>query len=121
MKLDKETLQSRIKGYVNRMDNKRDVSSIPLDEEGIFIIMGGCMGIKRNPSEPAKRKFLLNNVVKGRFIDVLKYALGLKEFYDGDLSEDNMSNHGHGFIKRCDDEGAIPYIEKNEDLDYLIK
>jgi len=91
-KVEPEKLKQRIGGYLERVKD-RDVPRYPLDMVAIYEIIGGT-----NLDDMMQ---VNNNIMKGKFIDVLIYALHQPRFYATWCDEDNMNNCNHGFIRKA--------------------
>ncbi len=76
--LEDKNLARRVKLYIQRAGVGDDIEHHPLDEVGYWRIISGCYGGQF--SEPGWQK-PLKDIVYGKFIDAVAYAVQQKEFY----------------------------------------
>lgn len=117
MELSPETLKKRVEGYIERAKKEDGLQLYPLEEVEVFRVVGGtdssgsCSGLGLGG-----RYGIKHDLVRGRFIDAIVYAVQQSDFYGWYCSSDNMDNPHHGFVVKAD----IQKLKKVKGLDELI-
>ena len=93
--MKQEKLVKKVNLYLKRAKQSPSVENHPIDREGYWRIMGGTTSA-HGLREPMK------NVVQGKFIDAVAYAVQQSEFYsDRDrYTLDDPSNYFHGRVEK---------------------
>lgn len=114
MIFSQERLLQQVQGYIKRAKTDKDVPFYPLHEEGIFRIIGGTndMGSASGLSL-GERYHIERNLVRGRFVDAVAYAVQQDLFYGWHCSADNMDNSNHGMVIKINPKE----LSKNKTLD----
>jgi len=89
-----QSLTKRIFDYLRRAKEEKRLYS--LEEKGIFRIVGGNYGGKRN---------IFGELYEGQFMDVLKFALQQQRFYDEKLGmNSDVGDKRNGYIIKADND-----------------
>ena len=122
MNLDKEEdiretqLVKKIEAYIERINDKREgldsarSHNYPLDKQSTFVIWSYEAGFNQ-------RRVL--DTVKGRFLDVIAYAVILKDLTNG-IEFNGKYNEFNGYIEKVEKKTEKQIIP-DHDLDFLIK
>lgn len=93
--MKREELIRKINLYLKRAKEDTLVENHPLNRKGYWRIMGGGRS-NYGRREPMK------NVVRGKFIDVVAYAVQQPEFYADWCTSDDPSNCNHGTVEKIE-------------------
>lgn len=93
-KIEPEKLKQLVGSYLERVTRKNSAPRYPLDMVAIYEVIGGA-------NLEGNRIAVDNSIMKGKFIDVLVYALHQNDFYGDWCSQDDMNNCNHGFIRKA--------------------
>jgi len=91
--MKRQELARKVELYMGRARQDNLVENHPRDEMGYWRIMGGAMG-DYGTREPIK------DILHGRFIDAVAYAVQQSKFYADWCSHDDPSNCNHGTVER---------------------
>jgi len=91
--MKREELVRKVSLYLERAENDSLVENHPLEMEGYWRVMGGAMGDygHRTPEK---------NIVQGKFIDAVAYAVQQPKFYADLCSDDDPRNCNHGKVEK---------------------
>tara|TARA_Y100000310_G_scaffold338793_1_gene429485 strand:- start:296 stop:649 length:354 start_codon:yes stop_codon:yes gene_type:complete len=106
--ISKQELEKRINGYIMRI-RRKDVPKIPLKQKGLYRVVSGSQG------NYSHRETL--DVVQGRFIDAIAYAVQQPGFTGWWCGWDAPDNCNHGKLEQIDP----VKLPTNKKLDYLAK
>jgi len=93
IKMTNEGLVKRVEEYTHRMKT-RDVPRYALDEQGIYEIRGGSRDTTGYNEIPG--------LFRGRFVDVVAYAVQQTAYYGEWISSDDAGNCNNGHVKKYD-------------------
>lgn len=88
---NEQEIARRIKGYLQRTRRER-TRQYPLNEVGIYRIVGGSQGDRGERKELA--------IVQGRYIDALEFAVQQPGFLGDWCSWSMPENCNHGYVER---------------------
>ena len=115
--LDQETLDKRVRSYIKRAARKNSNAPLyPLDMVGLFRIVGGTTDAGSASGLCSGDRYKIkNDIVEGRFIDVIAYAVQQRHFAGWYLSLDgNIDNNHHGYVEKIEpvDLTGIKFLDK---------
>jgi hypothetical protein len=102
--MEQKELERRVGLYLERAKRDREVINYPVDEVNHWKILSGSMG------DHNERSFI-GEVLHGKFIDAVAYAVQQFRFYSNLYSNEDPSNVDNGIIIKA---------EIHELEDYLI-
>lgn len=110
-----EENRERVEAYIERIRHDRHIPRYPIEEKGHYRLVGGVYG----DGDSSRRK---ENtiVVRGRFIDVIAWAVEQDEFYaDWCSSEEpeNVNNCNHGHIEKVE----LKELPRDATLDSFVE
>ncbi|MFH0701438.1 MAG: hypothetical protein V2A62_03300 [Candidatus Woesearchaeota archaeon] len=85
-----DDLVGKVQDYLARFKNDHSLPCYPLESQGLYQIIGGVIS-EKGGREPLKE------IVRGRFIDALAYAVQQPQFYAKFRPDDPCNN---GYVKR---------------------
>ena len=103
--VDMNELVRRIRQYMGRADNDRNVRAYPLEQEGIYEIIRG------STSEYGGRQSL--GFFEGRFVDVVATALLHPNFCGWYCSAKDAWNINHGYVRVPDQPVPVQVAKVN--------
>ena len=91
--MEKKNLARKVELYLQRTMRDTELEKYPLNEIAHWRVIGGARG-DFGVQEPTKE------VLYGKFIDALAYAVQQSEFYGDWCAQDDPSNRNHGGDKK---------------------
>ncbi|MFA5887514.1 MAG: hypothetical protein WC852_02290 [Candidatus Nanoarchaeia archaeon] len=109
--MEKDELAQKVRLYLERLNKSPELKkcSYPLDETGLFRVVGALRGGYRGirmfaiySCEEEGHRNSMKTIFKGRFIDAIAFAVQQYEFYADFCDPKDPSCSYHGYVEKID-------------------
>jgi hypothetical protein len=103
-----EETKRRVKEYIERLKDDNDLPRYPPGEIGVFKVISARDSVSIDSES--------SNIIEGRFIDAIAYAVNCREYYANWISPGSVNNCNNGHVVKVN----VIRLREAEGLDEVL-